>query len=234
MGYLITVEGGEFTGKSSVVIPALYSVCTRCGLPTLKSREPGGTPEGEEIRKRIFERVKAGAAAEELAILFNESRKIHLDTVVRPFLQTYQNGVVILDRYCDSTFVYQGKEAGVPVQSLLSFHKKYTKNYFPDLTFILHIPALIFEKTVTERAQNTTDATRSQTLWDESDIKTHYNRQKHYLALPNLFKKHSIPRSFIKINAALERSHVQKTVARKLLNFLKSAPQQSNKLYPVI
>lgn len=234
MGYLITVEGGEFTGKSSVVVPILHSVCQRIGLPTIKSREPGGTPKGEEIRQQIFDRLRNGAQAEELAILFNEARKIHLDTVVRPFMQKHRNGVVILDRYCDSTFVYQGKEAGVPTLSLLSFHKKYTKNYFPDLTFLLHIPAHVFEKTLIERSQKPVDNSRSKTAWDESDLHTHLTRQKHYLSLPSLFKKHSISRSFVKINAAQEVEHVQKAVTRKLLNFLKTAPNQSARLYPVI
>lgn len=220
MGYLITVEGGEFTGKTSVVVPALYTICQELGIPTLKSREPGGTPEAEKIRQIIFEKLRNGAHPKELALLFNKARKVHLDTIVRPFLHSNPRGIVILDRYCDSTFVYQGYEAGVPIQKLLSFHEKYADNYFPDFTFLLHFPKHVFEKTVLERSKNSSEG-RDKTVWDESDIRTHRVRQKHYLMLPKMFKDMNIPRIFAKVDASGEKAIVQERVSKKLLNFLK-------------
>ena len=221
MGHLITVEGGEFTGKTSVVVPTLYAVCQALGIPTLKSREPGGTPEAEVIRQLIFEKLRKGAKPKELALLFNKARKVHLDSIVHPFLHSHPEGVVILDRYCDSTFVYQGAEAGVPIQTLLSFHEKYAGNYFPDFTILLHFPRGVFEKTILERSQNNSENGRDKTVWDESDMKTHRTRQKHYLSLPKMFKDMNIPRVFAKVDASRDKSLVQEHVSRKLLNFLK-------------
>ncbi len=139
MGLLITVEGGEFTGKSSLVIPTLYNILNRCGYETLKSREPGGTSRGEQIRQKIFDRLKEGASQEELARLFNESRLIHLEEVIKPFLgqKKENNRVVVLDRYIDSTIVHQGLEGCASLKELKNLEQQTIGNYDPDLTFLL-------------------------------------------------------------------------------------------------
>ncbi len=223
MGHLITVEGGEFTGKSSVVVPALFDMCQELGIPTIKSREPGGLPQTEKIRQKIFDRLRNGAGPKELAVLFNMARKIHLTHIVRPFFRKNPHGIIILDRYCDSTFVYQGCEAGVPMSSLLDMHKKYADNCFPDFTLLLHFPPAAFVQTLLHRSKSPADMARDTTAWDESDVKTHKTRQKHYLSLPTLFKSLNIPRAFAKIDASLERELVQEHARKALLRFIKKA-----------
>lgn len=226
MGHLITVEGGEFTGKSSVVVPALYALCKELGIPAVKSREPGGVPKAEKIRKRIFERLRNGANPKELAVLFNRARKIHLTHIVRPFFRKHPHGIVLLDRYCDSTFVYQGYEAGVSISSLLELHKKYADNYFPDFTLLLHFPVESFAQTFLNRSQSPADMSRDTTAWDEGHISTHQQRQKHYLSLPSLFESLNIPRVFAKIDASLEKEHVRELARKTLMKFLKDAKQE--------
>ena len=76
MGLFITVEGSDYTGKTSTVIPGLQIAIINKGLPVLVSREPGGTIQGEHIRQQIFEKKAAGASAFELAVLFNQAFEV--------------------------------------------------------------------------------------------------------------------------------------------------------------
>lgn len=218
MGLLITVEGGEFTGKTSVVIPGLEEIFEKSGFEVLTSREPGGTPKGEEIRQTIFRRLKQGASPEELAILFNQGRKIHLDEIIIPFLGpdrnlTDQDGrqrIVLLDRYLDSTRVYQGLEAGVNQEKIRELENEYVGDWYPDETLILYFPeekfnaAFMSRKQIAEQEINN----RDKTLWDEGELSKHLLRQRYYLSLPELSKQWGEQRAFHLIDASGTPSEV--------------------------
>ena len=75
MGFLISIEGGEFTGKSSLIVPSLKKILELSGCDVRVSREPGGTPRGEKIRSKIFSRLSEGTFQEELALLFMMSHR---------------------------------------------------------------------------------------------------------------------------------------------------------------
>ncbi len=225
MGLLITVEGGEFTGKTSVVIPALKTVFEHCGIETITSREPGGTKRGEEIRQEIFSKLKEGATALELATLFNKARRIHLDEVIIPFLgeNKEQPRIVLLDRYLDSTRIYQGLEAGVPMHTIRELENEHVQGYFPDLTLVLHFPLDVFAQTFKLRktfADNQTN-NRDVNLWDEADITKHIERQNKYLQSPELAKQWNESRAFSAINAAQHPHNVIQDAAQACLPFLK-------------
>lgn len=225
MGLLITIEGGEFTGKSSVVIPALKTIFEHLGIETLTSREPGGTPRCEEIRQEIFTKLKEGATAQELAILFNKARRIHLDEVIIPFLGENKEHlrIVLLDRYLDSTRIYQGLEAGVPLATIADLEKAYVKNYMPDLTLILHFPTNKFAETfkIRKRFADQQTNNRDETLWDAGNIQKHIDRQNKYLQLPELSKQWNEPRAYETINASQHPHMVIKDAAQACLPFVK-------------
>ena len=207
MGFLISIEGGEFTGKSSLIVPSLKKILELSGCDVRVSREPGGTPRGEKIRSKIFSRLSEGTFQEELALLFNEARKIHLQDIIFPFLGSDRNkeGVLILDRFLDSTIVYQGLEGGVDLKKLVSYEKEYANSFYPDITLITFFPENKFNKTFEMRRNfaNTNDKEkRSQTKWDEGEVAFHLQRQRHYLSLPDFYKKMGIERNFTTIDSS--------------------------------
>lgn len=205
MGLLITVEGGEYVGKTSVAIPGLQQVLKRAGVAIISSREPGGTPEAEIIRKEIFEKHAEGASPKELTLLFNKARKVHLDQVIIPFLgiQKERNAVVLLDRYMDSTRVYQGLEGGVDMNDIYNLEQEYVKGYLPDITFICYIPEHTFEKTLEARRKSVSMGTeRSQTEWDADTISKQLERQQNYMKVPEIAKHYNEQRSFYMVDAS--------------------------------
>lgn len=210
MGLLITVEGGEYTGKTSVVLPTIKQYFEQKNVPVLVSREPGGTPEGEKIREEIFEKVKNNADSNELALLFNKARRIHLDNVIIPFLGAHKEkkSVVVLDRYLDSTRVYQGMQYGVPQETLTQLEKEYVQGFLPDITFILYFPEPVFEQTLIDRQKND----REQTAWDMENNEKHLIRQRYYLQLPALAKKMGENRIFIPLDASGSKESIEKNI----------------------
>lgn len=210
MGLLIAIEGDDYVGKTTVAVPGLRATLSDCGFPVLVSREPGGSPEAEQIRQEIFTKAHDGTSSqEELARLFNKARRIHLEQVIKPFLgeRKEKQGVVILDRYLDSTRVYQGLEGKLPLDTIYELEKEFVGGYFPDLTFILYFPKEKMKKMMQIRQQLAEEELgsehRDKTVWDDSALEVHEKRQEYYLQLEELAKKHGEKRYFNFIDATL-------------------------------
>jgi dTMP kinase len=134
-GKFITFEGGEGSGKSTQV--ALLAERLRAGgIETVVTREPGGTPLGESIRTLVLD-----AAPEPVTelLLFAAARAEHVAKVIRPALD--HGTWVVSDRFMDSTRVYQGLLGGVPQDVIASIEARSVAPTFPDLTFVLDLPA---------------------------------------------------------------------------------------------
>jgi dTMP kinase len=149
MGLLISVEGGEFTGKTTL-IKSLYKLLQKAGINVHTAQDPGGTFEGEKIRKYIFKKLPNDGNQLEIAKLFFKSRGFLIKEVLTPILglQKDKDAVVILDRYIDSTRVYQGFEGGLDLTKIRDLEQKYIGDFYPDLTLILFFPVVIFEETL--------------------------------------------------------------------------------------
>ena len=100
-GKFIVFEGGEFVGKSSQ-LKVLASRLEEKGMRVCATKEPGGTPQGLELRARL---LAGGLAPEKEAALFMEDRRIHVAEVLRPALE--RGEIVLCDRFSDSTIAYQ-------------------------------------------------------------------------------------------------------------------------------
>jgi dTMP kinase len=226
MGLLITIEGGEFVGKTSVVTPFLKSFFEKKKIKTLVSREPGGTPEGERYRQLAFQLLKEGAHTEKIAECMYKARRILIKTILIPFLgpKKENNVVVILDRYLDSSRIYQGYLGGLSQERIKELDNEYVKGYYPDLTLILYFPEDVFEKTFLERQQlaEKTAHQRDKNNWDEEEIEKHLKRQRLYLTLPELAKRWKENRDFLLINAAQDPTKVKKEIKKKLTAYLKN------------
>jgi dTMP kinase len=193
-------------GKTSIVAP-IYGVLKSAGYEVIKSREPGGTPEAEIIRRDIFKALRENVGAEELAIMFSKARKIHLDQVLIPHLgkNKEKNTIALIDRYASTTRVLQGVEGGVPQIRLRQMEDEYAYNFFPDLTILMYFPENIFEKTFLERkkfAEAEESGNRSKTLWDEGDVELQLMRQRHYLNLPMFYRETGVNLNFETLDAS--------------------------------
>ena len=135
-GRFITFEGGEGAGKSSQ-IRRLAARLTAAGKSVTSTREPGGTPGAEAIRRVLLSGLAQPLGPEVEAILFAAARADHVERLIRPALA---NGEWVLsDRFADSTHVYQGAGGAVDETFLDSLDRVTIGGTRPDLTFILDI-----------------------------------------------------------------------------------------------
>ena len=134
-GFLITFEGGEGCGKSTQ-IKLFTEFLKKNKFRFVVSREPGGTPVCEKIREVILNSgIEISSKAEFL--LFSSARAQHVEEVVKPSLE--QGKVVILDRFYDSSFAYQGYAGNLEVKDLEEITKFAIDGCVPDLTIIFDI-----------------------------------------------------------------------------------------------
>jgi dTMP kinase len=146
-GKFIVFEGCDFTGKSTQ-ITLLGKHLEKQGIKYITTREPGGVPFGEEIRKLIMSEGKKVHKITEL-LLFMAARSEHLFAKIIP---TIENGTwVLCDRFIPSTIVYQGILGGLEIDVILKAHEllfgNNTKSFFPDLILIFDMqPKQILER----------------------------------------------------------------------------------------
>ena len=135
-GYFIVFEGGEGAGKSTQEA-LLTEALEERGLTVTRTREPGGTPAGEEIRRVVLSPEFEGLDPRAEALLFAAARGEHVARVIRPALE--RGEVVICDRYLDSSVAYQGYARGLGPRRIRDLSLWATNELLPDLTIVLDI-----------------------------------------------------------------------------------------------
>jgi dTMP kinase len=136
LAVFIVFEGGDGAGKSTQC-RALLGRLRRRGIPARLTREPGGTPLGESLRRALKSQPDLSAAAE--LFLFCAARAQLVQQVIRPALR---DGVtVICDRFTASTVAYQGYGRGLDLDLVHQLNQVATGNLSPDLTILLDLPA---------------------------------------------------------------------------------------------
>ena len=137
-GRFITFEGGEGTGKSTQV-RRLAERLREAGQEVVLSREPGGSPGAEEIRRLLVNGDPERWTSVAETLLLYAARSDHLDRVIRPALE--RGAWVICDRFADSTRAYQGAAGGVASGLLSALEHEVLDGDVPDLTLVLDLPA---------------------------------------------------------------------------------------------
>lgn len=135
-GKFISFEGGEGAGKSTQAKLLKERLLER-GLSALLTREPGGSPGAEEIRKLLVEGAPERWDALAETLLFIAARADHVARTIEPALA--QGDWVISDRFVDSTFVYQGIARGLGVDVVRRLQHAALGDFAPDLTIILDL-----------------------------------------------------------------------------------------------
>lgn len=149
----ITVEGIEGCGKSTLVA-ALHSRLRAQGKETIVTREPGGTPAGDAIR-RVFLEPGLSVAPLTEALLINASRAQHVVELIEPALA--RGSAVLCDRFIDSTLAYQGYGRGIDLAFLEQLCQTAAGGRMPDLTFVLDLPVSLSRERVARRDGGSAD-----------------------------------------------------------------------------
>ncbi len=135
-GMLVSFEGGEACGKSTQ-IKLFEEYLKQNKIDYILTREPGGTELGEKIRNLLLDNKQEMNAVTEF-LLFSASRSKLIDSVVKPALN--KGKVVVMDRFYDSSFAYQGYAGSLNLKDIASITNfAIGKGATPDLTFLLDI-----------------------------------------------------------------------------------------------
>jgi len=134
----IVFEGGDGSGKSTQA-RNLSQRLRRRSIPVLLTREPGGTPSGESIR-RLLKGQRSFRPMSEL-LLFEAARAQLVESVIRPGLDG--GTTVICDRYTASTVAYQGHGRGLDLALIHQLNEMATGGLVPDLTVLLNLSPLV-------------------------------------------------------------------------------------------
>jgi dTMP kinase len=132
----ITLEGPEGSGKT-LQLPKLADYLRQCGYDVLTTREPGGTYISEQIRTVLHNLENKEMNPRTEILLFQASRAQLVEQIIRPHL--IKGGVVVSDRYADSTLAYQGFGHQIEIEPLRVLVTFATGGLKPDLTILLDV-----------------------------------------------------------------------------------------------
>ncbi|HEX6955566.1 MAG TPA: dTMP kinase [Agromyces sp.] len=135
-GLFITLEGGDGSGKTTQA-ELLERWLVERGRTVVRTREPGGTDVGVEVREIVLHH-RGDIAPRAEALLYAADRAHHVATIVRPALE--RGDVVIQDRYVDSSVAYQGAGRVLDPREVRGLSSWATEGLMPDLTLLLDLP----------------------------------------------------------------------------------------------
>ncbi|AXQ29432.1 dTMP kinase [Solimonas sp. K1W22B-7] len=136
-GRFITLEGGEGAGKSTHAAFIRDWLQAR-GREVLLTREPGGSPLAEEIRRVVLQGWAEGVGAESEVLLMFAARAAHLRATVLPALAAGRD--VVCDRFVDSSYAYQGAGKGLDERHIAALESLVLGDFRPQLTLVFDLP----------------------------------------------------------------------------------------------
>jgi dTMP kinase len=201
-GKFITFEGPDGSGKTvqldvfvEELVPKVY--------PILKTREPGGTSIGDQIRATLLDLENTSMVDRTEALLYQAARAQLVDEIIEPHLAA--GGIVLCDRYADSTLAYQGYGHQKSLESLKRIITYATGGLVPDLTLLLDLePEVGLERRMAAGGLNRLDA---------YDLDFHQRVRQGYLKLVK-----ADPKRWIVIDADRPFEVIQAEIKEILLN----------------
>jgi dTMP kinase len=211
-GRLITLEGGEGTGKSTQ-LPHIVGWLQQSGFEAIGTREPGGSPGAEILRNFLLSARAAslGPAAE--ALLFAAARIDHIEATIEPALRAGK--FVVCDRYADSTRAYQGAREQLDLRFLRALERVTLGAARPDLTLILDLPAAAGLARAGFRRGNSEGPDR----FEGEDLQFHENLRAAFLAIAS-----AEPERCAVIDASRSEEDVSQAIFGIISNRLLAAP----------
>ncbi|GAC1345328.1 MAG: dTMP kinase [Ktedonobacteraceae bacterium] len=181
-GRLISFEGLDGAGKTTQM-EMLEQWLNEQHVPYVRTREPGGTALGVEIRHLLLNRPELAITPLAEALLFQADRAQHFTNVVLPALEA--GVLVITDRCFDASIAYQGHARGVGIELVARLSMIATQGHIPDLTILLDLdPSQVHTRT--DLANDTSGLREEQTRFDAEAEQFHQRVREAFLVLARL------------------------------------------------
>lgn len=203
-GCFITFEGTEGCGKTTQV-SRLAEFLQAAGRQVTQTREPGGTPIGDHIRKILLDPGNKALHPRAELLLYAASRAQHLAERILPVIEA--GGIVLCDRFSDATLAYQGYGRGLDIGMIRSLDQIVTGGLSPHLTVLLDIDAATGLSRA--RGRNTSAGLGHEGRFEELDLSFHERVRNGYLTLAR-----QDPERIRVVDAARSPEEVQRDVRR--------------------
>lgn len=205
-GQFITLEGVDGVGKSTVV-PHIEQVLQSHAIPYFITREPGGTPLAEGIRKLLLSEWEETVTAEAELFLMFAARAQHVAEVIKPRIEV--GTWVICERFTDASFAYQGGGRDLPLGLVERLAEAVHEEYWPNLTIYLDLDV---ETALQRRAHRTQDRIEKEAI-DFFEI-----ARTTYLQLAETESR------IIKVDASVPLTELTRSVSQVVQNFVSQQP----------
>jgi dTMP kinase len=206
LSFFTTIEGPDGSGKSTQARLLADHLASQ-GYDVLFTREPGGTEIGDQIRRVIMSLDNKRMSPQAEFLLFSASRAQLVRDVIQPKLAA--GGVVVCDRFYDSSLAYQGYGHQLDLDQLRSVTQFVTGGLVPDLTLLLDLPS---EEGLNRR--------KEAGLWnrlDDYDLAFHERVRAGYLRLAQ-----AEPQRWVVIDATRSKAEIQSDMQQAVLSRLES------------
>ncbi len=202
-GVFITLEGVDGAGKSTHMkwLPDFF---TRQGLEVVMTREPGGTPVGEQLREIL---LHESMSQETEALLMFASRQENLKQVIKPALAAGK--LLLCDRFTDSTYAYQGGGRHFDINKIAALENWVQAGLNPDLTLLFDVPLEVSRERL---ARNSASLDRFE---QENDTFFEAVRSAYLQRAAN------DPQRFMVIDSTMPFEKVREFIETRLLQFIR-------------
>lgn len=206
-GGLITFEGIEGSGKTTQ-IALLVEAFRQRDIDFVLTREPGGTPLGEEIRRLLLRKGEWSVRESAELFLYLSDRAQHVHEIILPALK--KGKIVLSDRFSDATVAYQGYARGLPIESISDGNRIASQGVRPALTFLFDLPVDLGLKRVQRRSGEGRDRLEAESLLFHKKVR------QGYLEIAK-----EEPERFCRIDATAAIEAIHEQVWRRTEPFLK-------------
>jgi len=208
--FFVTFEGIEGSGKS-YLSNKLFNFLKKKKYKVVKTREPGGTPVAEKIRKIILDDYFSNNKVVKFdkntdTLLYLAARNEHLINKIKPTLS--KGKIIICDRFIDSTLAYQVYGKGVNINFVNSIHDHILGGLRPDLTFVLKVNISTAMKRLNKR--------KKKNRYDKFSKSFYIKAQKAFIKIANKNKK-----KYVILNNSRDNNDIENIIYKKINNFLK-------------
>ncbi|HXW00432.1 MAG TPA: dTMP kinase [Anaerolineae bacterium] len=215
LSLFITFEGPDGSGKSTQ-INLIANHLTRQGYKVLCTREPGGTAIGDQIRQVLHDINNTEMSARAEILLYSASRAQLVEQVILPHLA--QGGVVLCDRYADSTYAYQGYGRQLDFETLRLITEFATQGLKPNLTIYLDVPV---EEGLRRKSGANVTGEGEWNRMDQLELAFHQRVRAGYLEMA-----HKAPERWLIVDASAPVDQINQLICRWLEQVLPVASNQ--------
>jgi len=209
LSLFITFEGPDGSGKSTQ-INLIAELLKNLGHNVLCTREPGGTAIGDQIRRVLHDVNNVEMSIRAEVLLYSASRAQLVETLILPHLKA--GGVVVCDRYADSTYAYQGYGRQLEFESLRLITQFATRSLKPDITIYLDLDV---EEGLKRKVAANTAGQGEWNRMDRLELAFHRRVRAGYLEMAQ-----ADPQRWLVVDATASVTGVHQIICRRLEKML--------------